>query len=116
MKPVEYRPATDIELLQMRALHRCRLTPASMTKRFAAQINAQSDRGVITDKQAAYLLVCCYRYRRQLDAKIVPVDPPPGYKTPTDVKREHEQFMARQAIEHAKKATPPVQPAPDLFR
>lgn len=54
-----------------------------MTKRFARELKEQiANRKEISEKQAAYLLVCCYRYRRQMPPQLVPDAPPPGYETP----------------------------------
>jgi hypothetical protein len=77
-----YRPATELEVRQAVNLASCSLPPATMTKRFALQLKDQIiDRKEISDKQAAYLQVCCYRYRRQMSPALVPATPPPGYET-----------------------------------
>jgi hypothetical protein len=94
-----YRPITDLEKQQALALACCTLPPATMTKRFARDLKAQVEtRGEITEKQAAYLLVCCYRYRRQIDSKLVPSDPPPGYVTP----RQRQELSRYQAVMEGK--------------
>lgn len=90
-----YRPITPLELLRVTALSQCSLPPATMTKRFARDLKVQvSASATITEKQAAYLLVCCYRYRRQIDPKLVPETPPPGYVTP----KQREQLSKYQAV------------------
>jgi len=82
-----YRPATDIEQKRAEQLWRCTLPPASMTKRFANQVRDQvRHRKEITEKQAAFLAVCCYRFRRQLPKELVPESPPPGYHTPSQTR------------------------------
>lgn len=85
-----YREASEIEHDRALALVKCTLPPASMTKRFAQTVRAQmmAVPPVITEKQAAYLAVCCYRFRRQMPQELVPESPPPGYETPKS-KQEH---------------------------
>ena len=92
MSKAEYRPMTELEMRQVLALVQCRLPPASMTKRFSGNLayQAQHTKG-ITERQAAYLLVSCYRFRRQMPKDLVPEEPPPGYETP-------KQYEARCAV------------------
>lgn len=90
-----YRECTDLEMVRARALAQCTLPPCSMTKRFARELKDQvTNQGVITERQASYLAVCCYRFRRQLPSELVPDSPPPGYQTPS--------FKSRQAEEKAR--------------
>lgn len=87
-----YREMTVLERDRALALVGCRLPPASMTKRFARGMAVVN--GLITEKQAAFLAVCCYRFRRQIvkvDASLVPVDAPAGYETPTMVRARRER-------------------------
>ncbi len=95
-KPV-WHPLTEMERDRARALVRCKLPPASMTKRFAGRLNGQAgyESAQITDKQAAFLAVCCYRFRRQFQkddatASLVPAEPPPGYETPKMARERQE--------------------------
>ncbi len=101
MKPT-YRPMTELEGARAMALSRCTLPPASMTKHFAHNLAAQVARGDITEKQAAFLAVSCYRYRRQIIAdgcaSLVPEVPPPGYSTPTMVKQAAELQRYRERV------------------
>lgn len=97
MSKVVYRVCTDLELARARALVQCTLPPYSMTKRFARDLKDQvTNRGEITEKQAAYLAVCCYRFRRQLPSELVPSEPPPGYSTPAQNARHAEEFRKYQ--------------------
>lgn len=98
-----YRPMTELEEKRVVALGRCTLPHASMTKRFARQLSDQLAKKQITDKQASYLAVCCYRFRRQMPASVVPDSIPHGYMTPKmredaarleRVKKEYAEVMA----------------------
>lgn len=79
----EWRPMTEVERAQCLALGQCTLPSGTMTQRFARQLceEAHGERRRISEKQAAYLLVCCYRYRRQMPRDLAPKEPPPGYET-----------------------------------
>lgn len=89
-----YRPITHLESERVTALSQCTLPPLTMTKRFARDIKVQmSATGCITEKQASYLTVCCYRYRRQIDPKLVPDSPPPGYSTPKQ-RQQQSKYQA----------------------
>lgn len=72
-EPVVWRPMTDLEQRAALALGRCRLPPASGTKRLAGHIAEQAQRPepVITDKQAVYLWQFCHRFRRQISDRNV---------------------------------------------
>jgi hypothetical protein len=97
-KPI-FRIATELEGKRAVALARCSLPPASMTKRFARDLKYQIECDFkITDKQSAFLAVCCYRCRRQLPDDLVPETPPEGYMTPN-------QRKAEAALEHAMRET-----------
>jgi hypothetical protein len=88
-KPI-FRTATELEAKRALALARCTLPPASMTKRFARDLKYQIERDYhIAEKQAAFLAVCCYRFRRQMPAELVPETPPEGYETPRQRNESH---------------------------
>lgn len=72
-----YRPVTDLERGRAAALAKCSFLPGHPAKRFALNIAAQvnGDHG-ITDKQAAMLEAYCWRYRRQVEAWLVPASNP----------------------------------------
>src|SRR5690348_2563925 len=100
----EYRPVTDLEKRRSKALFLCTLPPCSMTKRFARDLFAQTERyGEISEKQAAYLTVCCYRYRRQIKTDLVPPEAPAGYMTPKQ-RQELERYKLAMSTQ------PPAKP------
>ncbi len=101
----EYRPATDVEKERVAALVKCSLPPVSMTKRFARDVAFQvANTGEISEKQAAYLAVSAYRFRRQMPAHLVPESPPPGYVTPLMTKDANERIRLAREIEQRKSA------------
>lgn len=61
------------------ALGRCSFLPASGEKRFAhdmAALAARDPAAELSDKQARYLQVLAYKFRRQMPAKLVPAEKP----------------------------------------
>ncbi len=73
--PIQKRPMTEDEQTLCRLLGGCTFTPASFDKRFARTMYAASvqTQAFITEKQAALLREKVTRYRRQIDARKVPV-------------------------------------------
>ena len=72
-EPARWRPMTDLEIEAAKALGRCRLPPATSTKRLALHMAAQAakDEPQITDRQAEYLWRFCWTYRRQIASAAV---------------------------------------------
>lgn len=76
--PVIYRPINQAELKKLKRL--CRITPqsGSMDKRFLRQFENATEETKITERQAAFIGILWYKYRRQLGHN----DPrPEGYVT-----------------------------------
>jgi hypothetical protein len=74
-----YRKMTDLEAKRAEALGKCTLPPCTAVKRFARSLCYQIAKLEISEKQAAFLEVSCYRFRRQLPAMLVPSEPPAAY-------------------------------------
>lgn len=94
-----YREASEMERARALALRKCTLPVASMTKRFVRTVAAQmmAVPPMITHKQAVYIDVCAYRFRRQMPAELVPAEPPPEYQTLKQRDAEMvEQYRAAQ--------------------
>lgn len=72
-EPAKWRPMTDLEIEAATQLGRCRLPPATSTKRLCRHMaaQAQADEPKITDKQAEYLWKFCWTYRRQIASAAV---------------------------------------------
>ena len=68
-EPAVWRPMTAIERRAAIALGKCRLPPASSTKRMCYQMadQARLSEPRITDKQAAFLWQFAWTFRRQID-------------------------------------------------
>lgn len=78
--PTRYRRFTDKERELALALGRCRFLPASTEKRFCLDMASKAHliTAELTEKQAAFLALMAWRYRRQLDPSIRPtVEPRP---------------------------------------
>lgn len=66
-------PLDQTDRLLISALARCSFLPASLDKRFARDMTAIAGRvgGALTARQRSRLSALVYRYRRQIDAKVV---------------------------------------------
>jgi len=68
----------DLAARRVQALAGCRFLPGHPHKRFARQVAAQlAGGGALTERQAAYLELLCWTYRRQLPPGLAPERKPP---------------------------------------
>lgn len=77
-RELQWREATDIELLAMDALDRCSMRMASGGKRFRRDLQYRREAAkregrplLITDRMASYLWMLCHTYRRQINDRQV---------------------------------------------
>lgn len=63
----QWRPITDLECRAIRAISPLRYPVATAQKRFARRIQSAPARGEITDRQAHYVWLTVWRFRRQID-------------------------------------------------
>lgn len=97
---------TDFQRIQAQLLARCRLPPASWSKRFAREIGAlaQTPDAALSPREAAALERLCWTFRRQLPEQYVPARKPPPAESvpPVEAARQPRRPTPRQAARLAK--------------
>jgi hypothetical protein len=75
---------TPVDISRICALAACTFPPGSYDKRFVRDLHsrmASKDAVTLTEKQAAYVRILAWRYRRQMPAALVPATRPADVET-----------------------------------
>lgn len=76
-------PATDLATLgeRLRALGACSVPGGTAQKRFIRNVAGKAPE-TLSARQAAYVEILCWTYRRQLPPRLVPASKPPALPKP----------------------------------
>lgn len=96
---------TKEQIHMANALAACRFTPGSSTKRFARDLIQHPRDKPLAERQAAYLRVAVYRFRRQIPAETVRLCLGPDGLPPPDL-TQRPTYHRRYSVEQDENGVP----------